>query len=84
MPPVPPPGHDCYNVTNMFSSTASQLGGHCPTVWLEQHKLFAGLCQSNWSAVSQQLGTRREHLHVQARRAAIKAATGGADAARLA
>ena len=42
-------GHECYNVTKMFSITASQLGGNCPSAWLEQHNLFAVLCQFHWS-----------------------------------
>ena len=65
-PTPPPPGDEFYPpVVNMFSITSGILRQNCPSIWLEAHKCFAEFCSAPWFGFSLELGTRKEHLHVQ-------------------
>ena len=65
-PTPPPPGHESFGPTvNMFSVTSGILRQNCPSAWLEAHRRWARFCSSPWFAFSLELGSRRDHLHVQ-------------------
>ena len=65
-PTPPPPGHESHgSFVNTFSVTSGILGQNCPAAWLEAHRRWARCCSSPWFAFSLELGSRRDHLHVQ-------------------
>lgn len=58
-------GDSSYPAVNMFSIFSVKAGNDVPTVWLQQHKLWALQCKSPWFAFALERGTRENNLHVQ-------------------
>ena len=49
----------------MLSITSVKPKSDVPTIWLQQHKLFAETCRSEFYAFSLERGTKDKNLHVQ-------------------
>lgn len=57
--------HQAYNNIHVFSITLSATTQNCPAAWPTQARACASAANPPWFAFTLELGSRREHLHVQ-------------------